>query len=93
MTSSTLPYRQLIVAFLENKLSATQFEVAYLHLFKHDSSRSKEVYPILSNLFWAVEDFCAYPELRDESDLDETQLLQVAKVALDALEKLEANPV
>jgi hypothetical protein len=91
MTSSTLPYQQLVESFVEGKLSAVQFEAEYLRLFKHDTSRSKEVYPILSNLFWAVEDFCVYPELRDESDLDENQLLQAAKVALEALKKLEAD--
>jgi hypothetical protein len=91
MTSSTLPYQQLVESFVEGELSAVQFEAEYLRLFKHDTSRSKEVYPILSNLFWAVEDFCVYPELRDESDLDENQLLQAAKVALESLKKLEAD--
>lgn len=89
MTSSTLPYQQLVESFVAGKLSAVQFEATYLRLFKHDTSRSKEVYPILSNLFWAVEDFCIYPELRDENDLDENQLLQAAKVALEDLRKLE----
>jgi len=92
MTSSTLPYQKLVESFVEGKLSAVQFEAKYLRLFKHDTSRSKEVYPILSNLFWAVEDFCVYPELRDESDLDENQLLQAAEVALEALKQSEADP-
>jgi hypothetical protein len=91
MTSSTLPYQQLVESFVEGKLSAIQFEAEYLRLFKYDTSRSKEAYPILSNLFWAVEDFCVYPELRDESDLDENQLLQAAKVALEVLRKLETH--
>ncbi len=91
MTSSTLPYQQLVESFVAGKLSAVQFEATYLRLFKHDTSRSKEVYPILSNLFWAVEDFCIYPELRDEGDLDEIQLLQAAEVALEALRQLETD--
>lgn len=93
MTSPIIHYQKLIESFVEGRQSATQFETDYLHLFKHDRSRSKEVYPILSNLFWAVEDFCPYPDLRENGDLDENQLLDAAKVALQALRNLENQPV
>ena len=49
------------------------------------------MYPILNKLFFTVEDFCVYPELRDENDLDEVQLLYAAKEALNNLKMLIAN--
>ena len=50
MMYSTLHYQKLIDSFVEGKMSATQFEAKYLHLFKHDHSRSQDAYPILSDL-------------------------------------------
>jgi len=40
---------------------------------------------VQGQLFWAVENFCSQPELRDEGDLDENQLREAAKVALQAV--------
>jgi hypothetical protein len=92
MKMQLLPYTQLIQSFVEGKLSATDFEAEYLKLFQDDKTDLTEAeYVILNNLFWAVEDFCSYSELRDEGDLDEIQLLQAAEVALEALKQLETG--
>ncbi len=74
---------------------ASWWSRGFRKLFQYDDRTdvTEAEYVIINNLFWAVEDFCSYPELRDEGDLDEIQLLQAAKVALEALEKLEITPV
>ncbi len=94
MNSSIFTYRNLIASFIEKKLTAVQFEAEYLDLFKYDESRTEEMYEILNPLFWAVEDFCPDPELREEGDLDENQLSEAAKVTLKKLDELNeiANP-
>lgn len=92
MKTQLLPYMQLAQSFVDSKFSATEFEAKYLKLFQYDKTDLTEAeYIILNNLFWAVEDFCSYSELRDEGDLDEIQLLQAAEVALAALKQLETD--
>ncbi|GEM_PF-952327 len=92
MKSTIYPYGTLINSFMQGQLSALQFEAEYLKLFEYDNTDFSETeYKILNTLFWAVEDFCADPTLRDEGDLDENQLLEAANVASEALKSLEAK--
>jgi len=92
MKPTTLPYEKLINSFVQEQLSATQFEIEYLKLFEYDKTDFTETeYNILNTLFWAVENFCSDPELRDQGDLDENQLRDAAKVALQTLTSLEAT--
>ncbi len=92
MKPTILPYETLINSFIQEQLSATQFEIEYLKLFEYDKTDFTETeYNILNTLFWAVENFCSNPELRDQDDLDENQLRDAAKVALQTLTNLEAT--
>jgi hypothetical protein len=50
---------------------------------------TEEEYAILNATFFDVEDFCKYPEIRDERDIDEGELKKRCKVALEKLKKLE----
>lgn len=77
---------------MQGQLSALQFEAEFLKLFEYDNTDfTEEEYKILNALFWAVEDFCAEPKLREEGDLDENQLLEAAQVASQALNRLNVR--
>jgi len=80
------PYIDLIESFLSNQIDALKFESAYLKLFKNDASGwSGAEYNSLNDLFGDVDSFCADPKLRDTGDLDEAQLRQSARLALERL--------
>jgi len=91
MKSPFSAYKDIISCFVEKNLSARQFEKKFMQLFKYDKSCIGETYEVLSPLFWAVEDFCSYPELRDEDDIDEHQLMEVAKDTLKKINELEGT--
>jgi hypothetical protein len=91
MNASLPVYIDLITSFVEKKITPAQFEKKYLQLFKYDESRSEEIYEILNPLFWAVEDFCPYPELREKGDIDEDRLLESAITTLDNLKKIDSS--
>lgn len=83
------PYRKLIEQFLNNQISALDFEREYLDMFKNDTTEWPEAeYDVLNDLFGDVDAFCADPELRDPGDLDEEQLRQQAKIAIQRLAAL-----
>jgi hypothetical protein len=73
-----IEYIKLISAFEKNKITAVKFQNQFLKLFKYDKNREVRFYELVEPLFWAVEDFCEYPELRDENDFDESQLKEFA---------------
>jgi hypothetical protein len=92
MKPTLLPYEILINAFVQGDLSATEFEAEYLKLFEYDNTDlEEEDYNILNTLFWAVDQFCANPKLREEEDLDENQLKTAAQEALTALKKRQES--
>ncbi len=89
MNSLVSVYKDLIVLFADKKeISASEFETKFLKLFKSDKSYDENFYEIIKPLFYAVEDFCSNPEIRDDDDLDENQLAEAAKATSDKLEKL-----
>jgi hypothetical protein len=84
------PYIDLIESFLNNQISSLTFEREYLDMFKNDETRwAGEEYEVLNELFSDVDAFCADPELRGSDDLDEEQLRQGAKIAIEKLSVLE----
>ena len=90
MNSLISAYKNLIFLFTEKKeISAIKFETEFLKLFKNDQICDEDAYEIIKPLFYAVEDFCYNPELREKGDLDENQLAKVAKATLVKLEELE----
>jgi hypothetical protein len=82
------PYADMIAAFVEGRKTAAAFEKEFLSLFKRDTTRRPTaVYTVLNDLFSDVDAFCADPSLRDPDDLDEDQLRENSKTALQALIK------
>jgi len=79
-------YILLITQFVTGELTASQFEVSYLDMFKNESETLPEkTYAALNELFLDVDAYCSDPALRDEEDLDDQELLERAKQALAKL--------
>ncbi len=76
--------------FTSGKISAPQFEGEFFNI----CGRMGYIFPreadrIINDFFWSssVEDYCSYPEIREEGDLDDEALLRSAKKALEKLER------
>lgn len=86
------PYVRLIESFLNSQISPLTFEREYLNMFKNDATGwSGAEYDVLNDLFGDVDAFCADPKLRGPDDLDEDQLKQRARTALEKLLALERH--
>lgn len=82
-------YIALLSSFVADKIDAADFEREYLKLFKEDTTeRAEAEFEILDGLFGDVDAFCDDPELRDENDLDEFELKEKSKLALERLQSL-----
>jgi hypothetical protein len=82
-------YIALISAFVNGEMEAVEFEAEYLKLFKQDTTEWPEAeYAILDELFGDVDAFCADPQLRSEEDLDEYELKERSRTALEKLQAL-----
>lgn len=76
-------YQSLIDEFVKGQVTADEFERQYLTLFKqHTGDLSDSDFEVLNNLFTDVDAYCPDPDLRDEDDISEEQLLSSAKSAL-----------
>ncbi len=79
-------YISLITQFVIGEIPASQFETRYLEMFKSETVQfSAHAYDVLSELFSDVDSYCGDPELRDEEDLSDEDLLDYAKEALESL--------
>jgi hypothetical protein len=80
-------YKQLISRFADRKIPVEEFEAAYLTLFKHDHDQVPgPEFNILEELFFAVDDYVADPELREAvHGLDDEQLRARAREAYQRL--------
>ena len=60
-------YRDLIADFVGGRVSAQNFESAYLQVFKTDKDQvpSRE-FDVLEKLFFAIDDYIADPKLREK---------------------------
>ena len=59
-------YRDLIADFVGGRMSAQNFESAYLQVFKTDKDQVPgREFDVLEKLFFAIDDYIADPELRD----------------------------
>jgi hypothetical protein len=86
--SAIAPYLTLLEHFTNGAMSAQDFEAQFLKLFKNDTTDWSDVeYAALDELFGAVDAFCADPTLRDETDLDEQQLLDAGRIAMEKLRR------
>ncbi len=82
-------YLSALRKFTSGKISAPQFEKEFLNIFGRwkDYIFPIEADRIIQDFFWSVEDYCRYPEIREEGDLDDEALLCSAKKALEKLER------
>jgi len=79
-------YISLITQFVTGKITASQFEASYLEMFKNETRELPEdAYDVLNDLFSNVDTYCGDPELRDDDDLEDAELLNNAKQALKKL--------
>jgi len=75
-----------IKQFVDGEITACQFEVSYLKAFKKQEKELPEnVFEILNELFTDTDAFCSDPELREEDDIDDQELLRRAELALKRL--------
>lgn len=82
-------YTRLIRDFIGQRTTAQQFESAFLGMFKsEDVAFDQPVFEILNDLFTDVDAFCGDPALRNVDDLDEDQLREACKNALDKFGQL-----
>ena len=98
-------FKELISDFTKGKLNASSFEKLYWNYPKSNgyffgkkyfdestkNSDISEISKILNELLLDVEAFCPDPELieKENGDLDEKDLLERAKKALNELKKYE----
>lgn len=81
-------YISLLNQFVSGAITAPEFEMSYLGMFKHDETNfPRSTWRILFDMFADTDAYCADPDLRDEDDLDEKQLLASAQRALDILRR------
>lgn len=83
-------YKQLILNFINQEISATEFEKSYLLLFKSDRSKvGGEKFNILDKLFADVDAFVDDPELRERvyGGIGAEELLVSAREAYQKLYK------
>lgn len=84
--STMKQYILLIEKFVSGEINASQFEELYLEIFKNEADNLPEnIYFILNQLFLDVDSYCNDPGLRDEEDINDEQLLNSAKRALQQL--------
>lgn len=82
-------YFELMESFQRGQISAEVFEADYLAMFKADGRLFPEsIFRVLNRLFSDVDMFVSDPEIREASDLDESQLLERTRQAHIELEKV-----
>lgn len=76
--------------FIVDKISASEFEGAYLRAIKSEQRiLDEKVFSILQELFEDADAYVPYPDLRtDQEDLDDEQLRECASRARGALRGL-----
>lgn len=85
--TDVVKYVVLIRAFLENRLSASEFQMLYFAIFKSDEKyRPREIFDILDTLFADIDEYCDDDELRRRTaGMDEVKLRMRARIAIDRL--------
>ena len=92
MDTRLTAYRDLIRAFLEEQLTAVEFETRFLAMFKDEEKPfESSVFDILDRLFSDVDAFCADESLRDEEDLDEQELRERCDAAIRKLDEADSR--
>lgn len=84
------PYALLLRLFVDGRLTADEFELVFLRLYKLDPTEwPPDLFDVLDTLFGDVDAYCADDEIRREvGGLDAGELHERAALALGRLEKL-----
>ena len=81
-----LKYKQLIFDFVSGKMPVEEFESSYLKMVKEEQVIFDDsIYKIIGTLFSDVDSYCGDPELKDDDDIDEIELISRAKSSLKEL--------
>ena len=89
---SLAPYLSLLRAHVGGQITSADFEARYLRAFKEDmTQRPNELYVLLDRLFADVDAFVGEDDLRDQGDLDESELRAATLQTLTALERFEGS--
>ncbi len=90
ITETINRYQSLIRPFITGKMTAPEFEDAYLSTFKADATDfPRQVFDILEQLFGDVDEYVADQALREKAGgLDDDQLRQCAQRAFDQLQTI-----
>ncbi|MBN9364425.1 MULTISPECIES: colicin immunity domain-containing protein [unclassified Devosia] len=75
-------FRQLVEALLEQRVSAENFEAAYLRAYSEAAAAGVSIPFAADRLFYAVDAYCSDPSLRGPLDIDEATLRSEAREAL-----------
>lgn len=82
-------YLALIAAFVNERISADEFEPIYLVLFKNDpGGRPEPIYQVLDTLFGDVDSYDPNPTPDEPSWIGENELRRRARVALHRLREI-----
>jgi hypothetical protein len=83
----TAKYKDLILGFIDRKISAEEFQASYFRLFKNDEDQVPgREFKILDRLFADVDDYTSDPELRKRAGgLGDEELRTRASEAYQAL--------
>ena len=85
-------YSELAKEFLRGQMTANGFSLAVLGEYKREKRFFGEAEAaVMNQLFYAAEDYCGDPGLRDEGDLDERQLADATREFLAAIKALGGN--
>jgi hypothetical protein len=88
--NETTPYLLLLRLFIDDRISATEYELLFFRLYKQDSTHwPEEIYQLLDGLFGDADEFTSEPALRaDVGGIDGSTLRDRAKIAYDRLRVL-----
>ena len=84
------PYAILLRLFVDGRMTAEEFEVVFLSLYKNDPTDwPGETFDVLDRLFGDVDDFVADDRLRTETGgIDAEELRRRASATFDQLKKM-----
>jgi len=85
-----VPYVALLKAFVSGRLSGDEFEPLFLSIFKNDRNLDRgAAFAVLERLFAAVDEYAPEDVRARIGGIGEDAMKDEARVALNALERVE----
>lgn len=83
----------LLQEYTERKINAKIFQAKFFEWWAYKKKSQNEIekaeYYIIHDLFYDLEEFCIYPHLRKEGEINEKGLYKVACLTLKRLQEFE----